>query len=370
MRGSGAAKFGSTDRGGEADSQMRRNQKRHDDSLLRQWISRGPITAVVATFIVSLALALATPNFMTRMNLQVVSNSLATGALVAFSQMVVLAAGGLNASVGAIGGLVTISVGGLMQSHGVPPLLAIIAGILIGAACGALNGFLIVRMKLHSFIITLATGSIFTGINLSITSGQPYYQLPDRFNQIGAWNVGGIQVVMFAMLAIAAILALVFARTGIGRQILAMGGNARAAEYAGAPIDRCQIAVHSLSGVLAASAAIILTAEIGAAQPSVGSEWLLPSFAGPIIGGTSLMGGVLSVPGAVLGALLLTLVNNGLVHLRINLYWAQLFSGLIVVGAGAIDHIRVVNSERYDREQRLAILRQSNRLEATAAIRE
>lgn len=338
------------------------DQLHEGDSILRRWMSRGPSTAIIATIVLSAALAIGTPNFLSRMNIGVVSNSLATDALVAFAQMVCLAAGGMNASIGAIGGLVTVSVGGLMQSYGVSPFLAIIAGLIIGAACGALNGMLVVRMRLNPFIITLATGSIFTGINLSITSGQPYYHLPDSFNQIGAWNIGGVQVVMFATLIIAFGLAILFARTGIGRQILAMGGNPRAAEYAGVPIDRCQIVVHMLSGALAAAGAIILTAEIGAGEPSVGSEWLLPSFAGPIIGGTSMMGGVLSVPGAVLGTLLLDLVDNGIVHLRINLYWAQLLSGLIVVGAGAVDRIRVANSERHDREQRLAILRQSNPL--------
>jgi ribose transport system permease protein len=222
----------------------------------------------------------------------------------------------------------------------------------LGTLCGLLNGLLIIRMRLSPFIITLATASIFLGINLGFTSGQPFYRLPDGFRNLGVWTVAGVPGLLIVTVVYSIVLAFFFSSTGIGRQILAMGGNTRAAELIGVPTARCQIVVHGLSGFLAASAAVMLTARIGAAQPSVGDDWLLASFAAPIIGGTSLAGGYLSVPGALVGALVLTLVSNGLVHLRIDVFWTALFSGLIILAAGGVDRVRGLNAHRMEREQR------------------
>jgi ribose transport system permease protein len=156
------------------------------------------------------------------------------------------------------------------------------------------------------------------------------------------------------MLAIGVVLWFVFSRVGIGRQILAMGANPRAAELAGVPVDRSRIIVHAIAGFLASFAGIILTARLGVAQPSIGNDWLLSSFAAPIIGGTLLSGGYLSVPGVIAGALLLTLVANGLIQLNIDPYWTQLGSGLIILGAGGIDRLRSLNIRRLERQERFA----------------
>lgn len=338
---------------GNGDTQ--RDRKKSQSFLVRRWLTRGPIILLFALLVLSIALTATTENFLSIKNIEVLSYGISTLAVVGFAQMVVLAAGGMNVSVGAIGGLVAVLIGGLMEIYGVPPVLAIIAGLLLGIGCGVLNGILIVRMQLSPFIITIATASIFTGINLGLTSGQPFYNLPESFRNLGVWNIAGVPGLLIIMLVIAGILYFIFKSTGVGRQILAMGANTRTAELAGVPINRTQIIVHAMSGFLAATSAIILTARIGAAQPSIGNEWLLASFAAPIIGGTSLLGGALSVPGTVLGALLLTLTTNGLVHLGIDIYWKQLFSGLIILGAGGIDLIRTHSSRRLEREQRLAI---------------
>jgi ribose transport system permease protein len=258
----------------------------------------------------------------------------------------------MDLSVGAIGGLAPVVVGGLMQGMGISPALAIPAGLLLGTFGGALNGILVVRTGLSAFIVTLASASVFTGFNLGITSGQPFYFLPAGFKEIGSWTLAGVPGLLLLMLAIAIVLWFVFSRVGIGRQILAVGANLRAAELGGVPVNRVRIVVHALAGFLAASAGIILTARIGVAQPSIGNDWLLSSFAAPIIGGTLLSGGYLSVPGVVAGALLLTLVANGLIHLNIDPYWTQLFSGLMILGAGGIDRLRTLNLHRLEREER------------------
>lgn len=315
----------------------------------------GPSGAVIAVVVLSVGLSLAAPKFLSADNFTVLAYSVANLAVVAFAQMVVLAAGGMDLSVGAVGGLTAVVVGGLMEVWHVPTPLAILAGLALGAACGALNGVLVVRTGLSAFIVTLATASVFTGLNLGLTQGRPFYYLPDDFKAIGALTVFGVPVLLLVMLAIGAALWFVFSRTGLGRQILAVGANPRAAELAGVPIARSRIVVHALAGFLAAFAGIILTARLGVAQPSIGNDWLLQSFAAPIIGGTPLSGGFLSIPGVIAGALLLTIVANGLIQLNIDPYWTQLFSGLMILAAGGIDRVRALNVQRLERAERFAL---------------
>lgn len=321
----------------------------------------GPSGAFIAVVVLSVALAAAAPKSLSGDNLQVLAYAVANLAVVAFAQMVVLAAGGMDLSVGAIGGLTAVVTGGLMEVWGVPPPFAILLGLLLGTGAGALNGFLVVRTGLSAFIVTLATASVFTGINLGLTAGKPFYYLPESFKALGNWTLAGIPGLLFVMLVIAVALWFLFSRVGLGKQILAMGANQRAAELAGVPVERCRIIVHALAGLLAAFAGIILTARLGIAQPSIGNEWLLSSFAAPIIGGTLLSGGFLSVPGVVAGALLLTLVSNGLIQLNIDPYWTQLFSGLIILAAGGIDRLRTLNLERMERTERAELAKAGQR---------
>lgn len=316
----------------------------------------GPLSAAIGVVIISAVLSAVAPQFLSLDNFQVIAYSLANLAVVAFAQMVVLAAGGMDLSVGAIGGLTAVIVGGLMETLHVPPVPAVLAGILLGAVCGAINGILVVRTGLSAFIVTLATASVYTGLNLGITSGKPFYYLPDSFKVIGGMTVAGVPLLFIVMLVIAAALGLLFSQIGLGRQLLAVGANQRAAELAGVPVARSRVIVHGLSGMLAAIAGIILTARLGVAQPTIGTDWLLSSFAAPIIGGTLLSGGYLSIPGVVFGALLLTLVANGLVQLNIDPYWTQLVSGLMILAAGAIDRVHAVTVQRLERAERFAAI--------------
>jgi ribose transport system permease protein len=311
--------------------------------------------AGLAVIVLAALLSLSAPKFLSPDNFQVIAYSVANLAVVAFAQMVVLAAGGMDLSVGAIGGLTAVIVGGLMEALHVPPALAILAGLSLGVMAGALNGYLVVRTGLSAFIVTLATASVFTGINLGITSGQPFYYLPDSFKAIGGWTVMDVPALLLITLVLGAALWFVFRRVGLGRQILAVGANPRAAELAGVPVNRSRIIVHAIAGFLAAFAGIILTARLGVAQPTIGNDWLLSSFAAPIIGGTLLSGGYLSVPGVIAGALLLTLVANGLIQLNIDPYWTQLFSGSMILAAGGIDRLRALNIQRIERAERFRL---------------
>lgn len=321
-------------------------------TTVRRMLADGAAGSIIAVVVLCAVLTLTTPRFASYDNFDVLAYGVANLAIVAFAQMVVIAAGGMDLSVGAMGGLAAVIVGGMMEVWQVPPAIAILAGLALGAAGGAITGWLVVRTGLSAFVVTLATASVFTGINLGLTSGRPFYYLPDDFKAIGSLRFAGIPMLLLFTLFVGLLLHLLFRNTGLGRQMLALGANPRAAELAGVPVERTRIAVHTLSGLLAATAGIMLTARLGVAQPSIGNDWLLNSFAAPIIGGTLLAGGYLSVAGAVFGALLLLIVGNGLIQLGIDTYWTQFFSGLIILAAGGIDRVRALNAERQENADR------------------
>jgi ribose transport system permease protein len=290
--------------------------------------------------LLTVVMAFAAPAFFSTANAGVIINAVGVTAIVGFSQLVVIAIGEMNLSVGAIGGLAAIATTGLMQSYGWPSWAAIGIGLALGAGCGALNGWIVVRTGLSAFLVTLASGSFFAGVSLGLTRAQAYDQLARDFQDLVNSDVLGIPFLAWPTLILAVILTFIFRYTGIGRQVLAVGANRRAAEFAGVPVARVRIVVQAVSGLLAALAAILLVARLGRGQPDLGGDWLLLSFAAPLIGGTVLTGGSVSVFGTVLGAILVALVANSLIFLNINSYWNQLFYGVIILAAMGAERVR------------------------------
>lgn len=320
--------------------------------MLRRSISAGPAAAFAGTVALSAVLALTTHAFASLENIEVVAKATAVTIVVGLAQMVVIGAGGMNLAVGATGGIVSVICGSLMNSFGVDPIFAVVAGLLGGTLSGAVIGAIIMRGGFSPFIVTLAGGSILTGIALGITQSVPYYHLPDGFQTLGEAELAGIPIMFWIAILIAVVLAVVFRYLSFGRQILAFGANPRAAELSGVPIGRLTVAVYTLSGFLAACAAVLLIARLGDADPVIGKDWLLASFAAPIIGGTRLSGGQVSVPGTVLGALLLGVLANGLVHWNVDVFFVQLISGAIILAAGGIETIREMGSAAAERRLR------------------
>lgn len=317
-----------------------------------RWLTAGPSGVAIGVVILGVALWLTTRSFGTVDNLQVVAKGAAVTIVVGLAQMVVIGSGGMNLAVGATGGLISVICGSLMNVYGVPPSIAVAVGLAAGAISGGLIGAIVVRGKFSPFIVTLAAGSILTGIALGVTQSIPYYHLPDSFQALGEATVLGLPLLFVVALAIAVVLALVFRYLSFGRQILAFGANPRAAELSGVSLGRLQIAVYALSGFLAACAAVLLIARLGDADPAIGKDWLLISFAAPIIGGARLAGGYVSVLGTVLGALLLGVLVNGLVHWNVDVFFVQLISGVIILAAGGIERVREMSSAAAERRER------------------
>lgn len=286
------------------------------------------------------------PGFISSFNLFALSRSLAVDIVVGFSTMVVLATGGMNLAIGSIGVCGLMFTGYLMQYLGLPPILAFPAGLALGALLGFVNGFAIVRSGVNSFIITLASASLFLGGMLILTKAETFNGLPPEIAAFGRMKWGFVSPLLAIALAIGAALLILFRYTALGREILAAGANPRAAELSGVPVGRAIIIAHTLSGLLAAAAGLMLVFRLGAAMPSIGQDWLLPSFLAPVLGGTLLSGGYVSVVGTILGALLVTTIRSGLLVMQIGNFWLQLFLGLILLLAVMLDRYRGFRAER------------------------
>jgi ribose transport system permease protein len=281
------------------------------------------------------------PGFLSRFNVRSIGRSVAVDIVVGFAQMVVLATGGMNLSVGAIGVCAVMFAGYLMQVLGLSIPLAMLATLLGSGLLGCLNGLAIAKTGVSSFVVTLASASLYSGGMLILTRGVPLNNLPPAFGDFATLSIGPIPSLLFVAVAVGVILHILFAFTVFGRQVLAVGANARVAELSGVPVSRVVISTHILSGVLAGVAALLLSSRLAAAMPAVaGDDWLLPSFLAPVIGGTALAGGALSVIGTILGALLVSTIRSGILILHLANFWFQLFLGFFLLGAVLIERIR------------------------------
>jgi ribose transport system permease protein len=299
---------------------------------------------VVAILLGAVALSLIAPNFLTEFNLYVMLRSLSVGLLVAFAQMITLGVGQMNIAVGAIGGLVAIAFGGMMEMYGFSIALAGGLALAIGALGGLINGLLTVRTGVNAFIITLATASAFTGINFGLTGSIPFYKMPPALVAFGDQHISAFPYLLAAPLIAAALLGLFFSRTPAGRRLLAFGGNPHAAELSGISRANVVVSAHVLSGLLAAIAAVLAVAQLGSAQPTIGADWLLLSFAAPIIGGAALTGGYISVLGTMFAVFLIALIQNGMVLAKVDPYWVQFVLGALILAAVGLNRWRAVQS--------------------------
>jgi ribose transport system permease protein len=315
----------------------------------RRWIVPGPqLGLLVMIVLLCVAFAQRSPGFLSSFNLFALGRSLAVDIVIGFSQMVVLATGGMNLSVGAIGVCAVMFSGYLMQVVGLPVPIAFAGALLLGGMLGWLNGMVIVRTGVSSFVVTLASANLFSGAMLILTKAVPLNALPPQVGEFGRLRIfGAVSPFLLIAIAIGVVLFVLYRYAVDGRRLLASGANPRAAAMSGVPVGRMVVLSHVLSGLLAAVAALMVVARVGAAMPAAaGEDWLLPSFLAPVLGGTSLAGGMISVWGTVLGACLVSTIRSGLLVVGIGNFWLQLFLGLMLLAAVLAERYRVLRAER------------------------
>ena len=306
-----------------------------------EWL---PILGVTVFAVVLVSLI--APAFLTKYNLFVMLRILSVTGIVAMAQMIVIGIGQMNLAVGAIGGLTAILFGGMMEVYGAPIPLAAFVALMVGIVAGWINGAIIAYTGINGFIITLATMSIFTGLNYGITESIPFYRMPLELKNWYDGYLGPIPYIVFIPLITAAAVGVFLFRRPAGRYILAVGGNSAAAELSGISVKRTTITAHTASGALAALAGVVAVARLGTAEPTIGADWLLASFAAPVIGGAILSGGHVSVVGTMIAAVLVVLLENGLLLARTDPYYVDFFLGCLILAAVGFNRWRAIQSDK------------------------
>jgi ribose transport system permease protein len=265
---------------------------------------------------------------------------LAVPILIGLAQLVVLAVGQMNLAVGALGGFIAVTMGVLMAQHDVPLGPTIVVALVLGVLAGLLNGVLVVVTRVNGFIVTLATMTILLGLQYGVIGTDTVGGYSAGLKSFGNATLVTVPVIFLAALAVAAATGFFLARTVHGRRMLASGGNPLAARLSGISNDRSVILAHTLSGLLIAIAAILTVASLDNVNTSIGGDWLLASFAAPIIGGVALTGGSVSVTGMVLAAVIVRLVDTGRAQFSLDPSWVNFVVGTVVLGTVLLGRIR------------------------------
>ena len=313
--------------------------KETDRSPIRRLLGRQEVPVLAAVLILGLVFYFASDNFLSPYNIYTLSRTAALYMFVALSQAMVIIVGGMNLSLGYIGGMSVVMVGYLMQNLHTSGTVAVLGALLLGIAAGTLNGVLITRMKINSFIITLATSFIYKGLITGVSEGYPYTELAKGFTWLGRGKFMGLPLMLYLAALVLAVIWFVFRYTVTGRKLLATGGNAQAARMAAVNTDSSALIANILSGLFAAIAGVCAVSMNGSAQPTTGSDWMIYSFAVSVIGGTALSGGVIQPAGIFIAAYLIVMIKNGLVMMNANIYYEQTYLGLILLVAVSLGSV-------------------------------
>lgn len=258
-------------------------------------------------------------------------------AIVAIGMTFTILTAGIDLSVGSVMALAGALAAGLAARQGMATPVAILLALAAGGGVGAINGLLIVRGGVPPFVATLAMLAVARGATLVYTQGRPIAGLDERFIWLGNGKVLGLPVPVLIMLALAFVAYFVLRHTRFGLHVYATGGNPETTRLAGVSTDWVTLMVYVISGLCAALAGILLTARLWSAQPNAATGWELDAIAAPVLGGTSLFGGVGSVGGTVVGAFIIGVLSNGLNLLGISSYYQQVIKGIVFILAVMLD---------------------------------
>ena len=241
--------------------------------------------------------------------------------------------GGIDLSNGSVAAL-SSCISALMIAAGVHVVLAVLAGLLVGAAIGLVNGLLVSVIKLPPFVATYGMDSAVRGAAYILMSGTIVYGVfPDSFRTMGSGTFLGIGVPIYIAVICAIVLIFMMVKTIWGRNVYSIGNNKRAAEISGVGVNRVQLSVFILNGVIAAFVGILYVARLNAAEPVLGTEFALQSIGAVVLGGISLSGGKGNLLNAVVGAILISVINNGLTLLGVSSHWQEFVFGAVIVAA-------------------------------------
>ncbi|WP_368871525.1 ABC transporter permease subunit [Staphylococcus haemolyticus] len=296
------------------------------------------IIPFIGLILLIIVVSILNPSFLDLSNLLNLLRQISINGLIAFGMTFIILTGGIDLSVGSILALSSAFIA-LMITSGVDPIIALIIGVLIGFVLGAVNGLLVTKGNMAPFIATLATMTIFRGLTLVITDGNPITNLGDSylFQLFGKGYFIGIPVPAVTMIIVFVILLIILQKTTFGRHTYAIGGNEVAAKISGIKVNKIKILIYGISGLMSALAGDILTSRLNSAQPTAGTSYELDAIAAVVLGGTSLTGGKGRIVGTLIGVLIIGVLNNGLNLLGVSSFYQQVVKGVVILIAVLID---------------------------------
>jgi inositol transport system permease protein len=307
---------------------------------------------IFLVFIAMLIVAsILSPAFLSKTNLINVVRQMSVVGLIALGVTGVIVSAGIDLSSGSVVGLAAVVAASLSQQPDYPAaffkglqlpiIVPVLAACAVGAAVGLLNGTLVAKTRIPPFIATLGTLTAIRGLALLYTSGRPIGDLTDDYNFIGQGDVLGIPVPIVILVLMAIVTHVLYSQTKFGKYVYAIGGNEQAARVSGINVGKYKMLMYVYAGFLAGLAGLVVSARIGSGQPGQGAGYELDAIAAAVIGGASLSaGGIGTVPGTIVGALIIQVLNNILDLTNVSAYWQQIVKGCIIVGAVIIDQLK------------------------------
>jgi methyl-galactoside transport system permease protein len=293
------------------------------------------------------------PSFLSGTVLRDILVQVSTRAIIALATAFILITGGVDLSSGRMVGFAAVISGSMLQTLDYPRrfypdmpavnlLVPILISMVICMVMGLLNGFVVSRLKVPPFIATLATMTIVYGINsiyinLPPNNSQPLGGYRKDFTFLGSGYILGIPVIVIIAVVVTAICWVLMNNTRFGKNVFAIGGNVNAARVSGVNIDRTLLCLYAFAGAMYGLAGVLESARTGGANNNYGSGYELDAVAACVVGGVSLLGGVGTVPGVIIGVLIFGVINYGLTFVGMNPYWQQIIKGVIIVAAVAFD---------------------------------
>jgi ribose/xylose/arabinose/galactoside ABC-type transport system permease subunit len=313
-----------------------------DQTELNLFTRRYGISIVMLFMIVGLTIA--SPTFRTSGNVISILLQVSINGILAMGMVFVITAGGIDLSIGSMLALTSTIVGVMLNKTG-SIFLACTVSIAATTLLGFVNGLLVAKFKLFPFVVTLATQLVIRGIAYLVSGGYSLSLASKSFNQLGTGRLFDIIPYPVIILAIVVFVCyIILHNTKFGRYIYAVGGNINAATASGVNVFWTQTKSFIISGICCGIAGIIMTSRINAAQPNIGVGYETDAIAACVIGGTSFSGGVATIPGTLVGIIIIGLIYNGMNLIGISSYWQTITKGLLVIGAVLID--KLINKRR------------------------
>jgi len=288
-------------------------------------------TVVLALLVALIVFWILSPDtFLTPYNISTILTASAVPAILVIGQAFVVMTAGIDLSNAAIVTLSAVSFGAMFAA-GQPLVLCILVAVVMGFVAGSINGIVIAQFKINDFIVTLGMLSLAQGVALVISNATPVQVISEPLATFALGKVGVVPYIMIVAVALLIIAQVVLTQTRFGTHVLATGGNSETARAMGVRTKAMKISVYAISGVTAGIASIVLIARIGAAEPSMNTSLLLNSVAAVVLGGVSLFGGRGNIVGPFVGAILLTMILNGLIVAGVPQYYQFIAIGVIVM---------------------------------------